>query len=58
MIQFQLLSDEQIENSPSARDGISPNEEREMRKRSCTFIRQLCKNLDLYPFVEDLFCSS
>ena len=32
MIQFQLLTDEQIKKSPSARDGISPNEEREMRK--------------------------
>ena len=50
MIQFQLLTDEQIAKSPSSRDGISPNEEHEMRKRSCTFIRQLCKSLELYPF--------
>lgn len=54
MIHFELLTNDQIAMSPSSRDGISPREENDMRRSCCTFIRSLCKKLDLYPLI---FCS-
>ena len=49
MSHFHYLTEEQILNSPSFRDGISTADEENLRKSSCSFIRSLCKQLDLYP---------
>ena len=50
MSRFELLSPERIASSPSSRDGISEKDENEMRREGCSFLRSLCKKLDLYPF--------
>ena len=50
MPRFKLLTDEEIINSPSYKVNISTNDEKELRKSGITFIRNLCKLLDLYPF--------
>ena len=49
MSRFELLSPERIASSPSSRDGISEKDENEMRREGCSFLRSLCKKLDLYP---------
>ena len=49
MSHFHYLTEDQILNSPSFRDGISTADEENLRKSSCSFIRSLCKQLDLYP---------
>lgn len=51
MSRFELLSMDRITNSPSSRDGISLQNENELRMTGCNFLRSLCKNLDLYPFI-------
>lgn len=38
---------EELENSPSVRDGLTREEERRLRKKSCAFIREVGKKLNL-----------
>lgn len=51
MSRFELLSEDRLLCSPSSKDGISIKDENELRMAGCNFLRNLCKNLDLYPFV-------
>jgi hypothetical protein len=44
---------EELENSPSIRDGMSLSEESIWRKRACSFVKELGKALNLYPHVLD-----
>ncbi|KAK8803525.1 hypothetical protein WA158_001219 [Blastocystis sp. Blastoise] len=46
-----IFTKEEILNSPSIRDGIPENEEKEALYNSCKFIQALCKELDIQPFV-------
>ena len=50
MSRFELLSEDRLLYSPSSKDGISVKDENELRMTGCNFLRNLCKNLDLYPF--------